>query len=446
MQSRVSLEIWRGIIIVSLCAKCLSAASAQSNASAHGEQTWAQVTESVKSRPQSGQQQRPPLIESGTFTVHNYLAPWGAETYTIRREGNSLFVKATFKSSIPGDDSAQTSTLRLSPDLTPQAFDIRGKTPAGFSTVDCSVEIRGSTALIHEYGLSRQAPLERQYFTLSGYAPVAIQMMLVRYWARHGRADRIPLLPYGKAVIERRGQDVVEAGGHPVILDRLSLDGPTWGRETLWVDSGLELVAMTTVDPLWGQFEIVRQGYETNLPLFVSLATKDRLTALAHWPTGMTHAETGALAITGGLLIDGTNRPPVADATVLIEGSRIVAVGPGSEVRIPPTAHVVDAREKTLLAGLWDMHAHYSQVEWGAVYLAVGVTTVRDCQNEIEFITSVRDAINSGQGLGPRILLAGLIDGQGPRASGIDRAGTPEEARAVVNRYKDAGYQQIKLF
>ena len=64
-------------------------------------------------------------------------------------------------------------------------------------------------------------------------------------------------------------------------------------------------------------------------------------------------------------------------------------------------------------AGLWDMHAHFEQVEWGPIYLAAGVTTVRDCGNEFEFITAVRDAIAQGRGLGPRLLLAGVVDGSG---------------------------------
>ncbi len=75
-----------------------------------------------------------------------------------------------------------------------------------------------------------------------------------------------------------------------------------------------------------------------------------------------------------------------------------------------------------------------------------GVTTARDVGNEFEFITSVRDAIKLGRGLGPRILLAGIIDGDSPTALGIIRANTPDEARVVVNRYHDAGFNQIKIY
>ena len=92
------------------------------------------------------------------------------------------------------------------------------------------------------------------------------------------------------------------------------------------------------------------------------------------------------------------------------------------------------------------MHAHFTQVEWGPIYLAAGVTTARDCANEFEFITAARDAIASGRGLGPRLLPAGIIDGEGPRTIGVDTASTPEQALALVRRYADAGFPQIKIY
>jgi imidazolonepropionase-like amidohydrolase len=92
------------------------------------------------------------------------------------------------------------------------------------------------------------------------------------------------------------------------------------------------------------------------------------------------------------------------------------------------------------------MHAHFEQVEWGPIYLAAGVTTVRDCGNEFEFITAVRDAIAQGRGLGPRLLLAGIVDGTGPMALGINRVDTPEQARMWTDKYHAAGFRQMKIY
>jgi imidazolonepropionase-like amidohydrolase len=62
-------------------------------------------------------------------------------------------------------------------------------------------------------------------------------------------------------------------------------------------------------------------------------------------------------AIKGGRLIDGTGARPVENATVLIEGSRIAAVG--REIEIPAAAKVIDAAGMTVMPGLIDAHLHF---------------------------------------------------------------------------------------
>jgi len=176
------------------------------------------------------------------------------------------------------------------------------------------------------------------------------------------------------------------------------------------------------------------------LAAFVSKAAADNVLAPA------APATKRPIAIIGATLVDGTGSAPVADSVVVVDGARITAAGPRSKVKIPGNAERIDARGKTVLPGLWDMHAHFEQGEWGPIYVAAGVTTVRDCGNEFEYITGVRDAIEHGKGVGPRLLLAGLVDGDSKTALGIDRVNTPEQAHTVVARYHDAGFQQIKIY
>ena len=92
------------------------------------------------------------------------------------------------------------------------------------------------------------------------------------------------------------------------------------------------------------------------------------------------------------------------------------------------------------------MHAHFAQVEWGPAYLAAGVTTARDCGAEFEFITAVRDLIHGGKGLGPQLVLAGLVDGSGTGTFGVNWADTPAEGRAQVRRFHAAGFAQMKIY
>jgi imidazolonepropionase-like amidohydrolase len=60
----------------------------------------------------------------------------------------------------------------------------------------------------------------------------------------------------------------------------------------------------------------------------------------------------------GKLLIDGTGSKPLADPVILVEGDKIVAVGPASEVSAGPDDLVIDLSDKTILPGLMDAHIH----------------------------------------------------------------------------------------
>jgi imidazolonepropionase-like amidohydrolase len=137
---------------------------------------------------------------------------------------------------------------------------------------------------------------------------------------------------------------------------------------------------------------------------------------------------------------------PIDDGVVLVHGGRIAAVGPRERVALPAGTRAIDARGKTIIPGLWDMHAHIALPEWGPAYLGVGVTTARDMGGERQSLVALRDAIATRRVLGPRLLLAGLVDGSGPEAFGTIYADTPEQGRAVVDVYHAAGFQQMKLY
>jgi imidazolonepropionase-like amidohydrolase len=385
------------------------------------------------------------VVESGKFRLHKFEQPIGEESYEITREGDDLLTHSSFAFTDRGRKVPLEAKLRTRQNLTPESFEIKGSV-SRFATIDSSVEIKENTAIIREGKVSRQAALPERFFTLSGYAPVSMQMMLVRYLASRNITGPLATLPSGEVTVELRGRDRVKLGEKQVDLDRYSVSGLIWGRESLWFDSAKRLVAAVTIDAEFDHFEALRDEYETDLRFFVAKAAEDGMAALAEFASHISPERKGALAIKGATLIDGTGRAPIKDAVVLIEGDRIAAAGPAAEVTIPRSARIIDAQGKTLLPGLWDMHAHFEQVEWGPVYLAAGVTTARDVGNEFEFITAVRDAIQSGRGLGPRLLLAGIVDGDSPMALGVIRANTPEQAVAVVDRYHDAGFLQMKIY
>jgi len=386
-----------------------------------------------------------PGAKEGHFRLHKFEQPIGEESYQISPDGKSFVLKSNFEFTDRSNKVPLVATLRIAEDLTPESFDIKGKTSRS-SAIDDSVQVKGGRIEIRQSDEKRTESAPDRFFTIAGYAPTAIQMELFRYWLAHGSPAKMKTYPTGEVRIERRGSDTVSLGDKKVVLDRYSVAGLIWGRETAWLDANHNLVEVVTVDAEFDHFEALRDGFETALTQLVSIAGRDEMAELAQLGANLPGRRTGAIALVGAMLVDGTGQPAVPDAAVVINQGKVVAVGPRSKVQIPKNATVIDATGKTILPGLWDMHAHFEQVEWGPIYLAAGATTVRDVGNELEFITAVRDAIRDGKGLGPRIVMAGVVDGDGPAALGVERVNNTDQAKHWVDRYHQASFQQMKIY
>jgi imidazolonepropionase-like amidohydrolase len=391
--------------------------------------------------PQAGTES----TEHGKFVLHKFEQAIGEETYTLTRNGAGFDAKISFKFTDRGRAVPLEASLESAADMTPVKFEIKGTT-SRLTTIDDEVDVQGDKVRLRNRDKWSDAAKPKVFFTISGYAPATMQMLMVRYWAGHGSPAELDTFPSGRVKIEPRGQDSIRIGDKDETLDRYTVEGLIWGRETLWFDAKRNLVAAVTTDAEFDHFEAIRDGYESALGKFVGIAGADNMAALSEMAKILPGNREETLTIVGGTLVDGTGAPALPDSTVVISKGRIIAAGPRARVKIPGGAKKVDARGKTILPGLWDMHAHFEQVEWGPIYLAAGATTVRDCGNEFEFITAVRDAIAGGRGLGPRLLLAGIVDGTGPLALGVERVDTPEEAKTWTDRYHDAGFQQIKIY
>jgi imidazolonepropionase-like amidohydrolase len=385
------------------------------------------------------------MMERGAFRLHLYKRPTGRESYEIRRAGGGLVLKASYENTDRGVKEPLEADLRLRGDGKPLSFMVKGKTSRS-SEIDVSVTIDGDSATVRGGARTTTLPVPGRFFCIGGFAPVSVQMMLLRAWSKDRAKTPLATLPGGSVTVESRGRDTVERAGKRFELQRYSVGGVVWGRETLWLDAEGRLIAAITLDAELNRFEAIREGFEELLPVFISKASADGMAVLAEIAERLSPGQTGPVAIVGARLIGGRGPEVIDDSVVVLEGDRITGAGPRAVTPIPPGAKLVDGRGQSIVPGLWDMHAHFTQVEWGPVYLAAGITTVRDCANEFEFITSARDAIDSGKGLGPRLILAGFIDGEGPNTVGVDTATTPEQASALIERYVNAGFAQIKIY
>ncbi len=136
----------------------------------------------------------------------------------------------------------------------------------------------------------------------------------------------------------------------------------------------------------------------------------------------MPPGKTEWIALVGGAVIPAPGARVVQDAVVLVRGDRIEAVGPASAVPIPPDARRIDCRGATVLAGFWNSHVHFFSQRWAeagrqpaaaleetlrAATTRHGFTTVFDLGSMCANTRALRERVEAGEIVGPRILTTG---------------------------------------
>ena len=182
----------------------------------------------------------------------------------------------------------------------------------------------------------------------------------------------------------------------------------------------------------------------------------------------------GGLALAGARIYTAPAEQPVMDGVVVVEGGKIVAVGPRRATTIPPGVRVLDVAGHTVTAGFWNSHVHFTEMKWaGAATVPAselteqlqemltrfGFVHVFDTGSPLENTGAIRRRIDAGEVLGPSIHTTGMIlfpqGGTPPvdliRALGfmpVERSeiATAGEALAALARTLDGGADGIKLY
>lgn len=382
--------------------------------------------------------------DEGTFVIYRRQSQIGEETYSVKSDGTAILVKSLQGENERGRITGVDAELRLTMDLAPISYFSRRI--ANQDTVNIfKMERSGDQVTIWEKHFDAvTSKALSAFYPLHSNIPAAMEMMLYQYCFKKGESLKIPTLPRGEVSIVYKGQDIAQIDGKEVPLDRYVVEGINWGGRTIWLDADKNLIALVKANTQIR--EIIKKGYEEAMPIFISGHAKEQIAALKEYTEKLKGEQAQTIALVGGDIVDGLTDVTQKDMVMIIKDGRIAAIGSRSTMEVPNDTKVIDVTGKTLMPGLWDMHAHSNQVQWAPAYLAGGITTIRDNGNEIEFATAFRDGIANDGLLGPDILLAGMTDGAGAKGNGIVRATNAEEAREVVATYHRNGYKQIKIY
>ena len=382
--------------------------------------------------------------DSGSFYLHKFAQNIGRESYTVTHTGNTITYTIDFKFTDRGQAVPLKAQLVTTTAHDPVSLLIRGST-SRFSTINDSISIQNKKVTIRVDDSLYTETLKPLTFPVGGYSPGTVQMALLQYWKKHGEPRSIALLPTGSVSITRQGKEELTFMDKKLVLDRFVLSGLIWGNEIIWTDPNGKLICLITNDAEGDKLEMMETAYESLLPELISRGATYGMQLFAA-SMKMDPTKNKTLAIVGGNVVDVESGQTLRNQTIIIENGLIRETGAVASIKIPANATIIHAEGKTILPGLWDMHSHFEQAEWGPAYLAAGVTTVRDCGNEFGYINAIKTSIDSHNGVGPNILKAGIVDGPGDKGLGIVRATTEEEAIRVVNMYKNNGFVQIKIY
>jgi imidazolonepropionase-like amidohydrolase len=191
------------------------------------------------------------------------------------------------------------------------------------------------------------------------------------------------------------------------------------------------------------------------------------LPALVMAASATSGADAQALVLAGAKVYPSPTAAPLDDAIVVTSDGVITAIGKRSDVRIPDGSRIIDCTGKTIVAGFWNSHVHFTEPAWNNAANAPasalemhlrdmltrwGFTTVWDLGSNPFDILPLRRRIASGEVPGPSIFLAGGIFPEHghpvylPPDMQLPEAATPDEAAQIARNELKLGLDGMKLF
>ncbi len=315
---------------------------------------------------------------------------------------------------------------------------VRGVTPQGDATETFEIVAGQATwrSPVDKGAAAYSAP--RYYSTFGGTMDTSAAF-IERLISTPGRT--LELLPGGKAHAEKLTTIEVGDAANRQTITCWSVTGISNSPIPVWTDSKGRFFGVN-FGLAW-----LPAGYEDSLKP-TEKAQDDALAAeVARISRTLPRVPKAPVAFTNVRLYDADAQRFLADQTVVVEGGRIVAVGPAASTAVPAGAERIDGRGKTLVPGLWDVHMHVGGDYTGLQELSMGVTSVRDPGNSDTATMSRAARRAKGELLFPNVYPSALIDGKGPYTAQVANVATSEaEAIALVRTAKANGFTGVKFY
>ena len=336
-----------------------------------------------------------------------------------------------------GRGPTMKEAIRLDANGLPTAWQIDGATTFG-SKVTERFARKGATATWTDAAGSGKARAGKAVYVASNGSPWSTGLYLRAIMKAGGTS--IPALPGGTLTLTKGEVLSLTGKGGSLPVTRYDLGGITTTPDTVLLDAGEQLVA--SVSP---NFVIVREGYEAEAERLKTLAADWATQRFEGIQKKVAHRYDGPVRIRDVRIFDPKTQKLTDRVSVLVSGNTIAAVEPLDEPATPGEV-AIDGKGGTLVAGLYEMHAHTGQ-ESALLNLVAGVTSMRDMGNDNDVLDTLIQRIDQGVVAGPRITRAGFIEGKSPfSANNGILVNSEAEAVAAARWYAARNFWAIKSY
>jgi hypothetical protein len=357
----------------------------------------------------------------------------------VSRTGDRYRVDYRFKDNGRGPELTERYTLAA--DGTFSRYQVKGVSTFGSLVEETFVRDGGRARWKSTSDAGEQPSAGTALYSPLGASPQALSVALAAL-ARQPDG-KLPLIPSGTLTSRRLAQTRIREGGQERAIELHALTGVGFTPVSVWATAGDSPRLFAAITP--GYSYIVERGWESHAVSLEKLQIQAEKELLVDLNRRLARPLPGATLIRNARVFDSERAVLGKSSDVLIDNGHIVEVSPsGTSAR--RAGRVIDAANRVLLPGLFDMHVHVEFWD-GGLHLGAGVTTVRDMGNDNATLLEILRQEKAGSLLMPRVVAAGFIEGDSPNAS---RSGfvikTLDEARTAIDWYRDNGYPQVKIY
>jgi imidazolonepropionase-like amidohydrolase len=355
---------------------------------------------------------------------------------TAETDGDQTSINYDYKNNGRGPTMAET--IRLDPDGLPVAWTITGTTTFSAKVAEHFSRTGSLAEWVDSTGKGSSTVTKPSLYVAQSGSPWSDG---VYARALLKAADKeLPALPGGELRLTAGETFTVQGSPGAIQVTRYDVSGIDLVPDTILLDATGQLFA--SVD---ASFIVVRTGYEAEQQRLRELAAHWSLQRFIDIEHEAAHRYAGPVRIRNVRLFDPKTESLTEPVSVVVKDREISAVEPVDSPQTPGEV-LIDGVGGTLVAGMYDMHAHLQQDE-ALLNVLAGVTSVRDMGNDNAVLDRMMQQIESGAIGGPHVVRSGFIEGKSQfSANNGILVDSQEQALDAVRWYGARGYWQIKIY